>query len=169
MKVTFVYLSEDDPSKSTMKKLERLGLAERINARSIGSRVTLTPYGSTYIKKTDSVLISRYGINVIDGSWAKIDGISGLRIRNGRRVPALLAANPVNYGKLEILSSVEALAAALFITGNTDLAVQILDKFKWGPNFLVLNKNPLTDYSECQTDDQVKIMENEYFPVNKGE
>ena len=166
MKITFVYLKEDDPTKSTMKKLERFGLAKRIDSRSIGRKVTLTPYANSYIKKADSLLVSRYGLNVIDGSWARIDGISNMRLQNGRRVPALLAANPVNYGKLEILSSVEALAAALFITGNVDVANQILDKFKWGSNFFVLNKKPLSDYAECQTDDQVKLRENEYFPLH---
>ena len=89
-----------------------------------------------------------------------------MRLVNSRRVPALLAANPVNYGKLEILSSVEALAAALFITGYADLAHNILEKFKWGPNFLVLNMEPLSDYAECQTDQQVRMVESEYFPTN---
>jgi len=168
VKVTFVYLREDDPTKSTMKKLERFGLAERIDARNIGRKITLTPYGSSYIKKPDSTLLSKYGINVIDGSWARIEGISKMRLVNSRRVPALLAANPVNYGKLEILSSVEALAAALFITGYADLAHNILEKFKWGPNFLVLNMEPLSDYAECQTDQQVRMVESEYFPTNSG-
>ena len=164
MKVTFVYLREDDPAKSTMKKLERFGLAERIDARSIGRKVTLTPYGNSYIKKSDSTILSKYGLNVIDGSWARIEGISKMRLVNSRRVPALLAANPVNYGKLEILSSAEALAAALFITGYNDMADRILEKFKWGPNFIVLNREPLSDYAECQTDQQVRTVENEYFP-----
>ena len=87
-----------------------------------------------------------------------------MRLVNSRRVPALLAANPVNYGKLEILSSAEALAAALFITGYNDMADRILEKFKWGPNFIVLNREPLSDYAECQTDQQVRTVENEYFP-----
>lgn len=165
MKVTFVYLREDDPTKSTMKKLERFGLAERIDARSIGRKVTLTPYGSSYIKRPDSTLVSMYGINIIDGSWARIEGISKMRLINNRRVPALLAANPVNYGKLEILSSVEALAAALFITGYAVLAHKLLEKFKWGPNFIVLNREPLSDYTECQTDQQVRNVESEYFPT----
>jgi pre-rRNA-processing protein TSR3 len=165
VKVTFVYLREDDPTKSTMKKLERFGLAERIDARSIGRKVTLTPYGSSYIKRPDSTLVSMYGINIIDGSWARIEGISKMRLINNRRVPALLAANPVNYGKLEILSSVEALAAALFITGYAVLAHKLLEKFKWGPNFIVLNREPLSDYTECQTDQQVRNVESEYFPT----
>ncbi len=164
MKVTFVYLREDDPTKSTMKKLERFGLAERIDARCIGRKATLTPYGNSYIKRSDSTILSKYGLNVIDGSWARIEGISKMRLVNSRRVPALLAANPVNYGKLEILSSAEALAAALFITGYNDMADRILEKFKWGPNFIVLNREPLSDYAECQTDQQVRTVENEYFP-----
>jgi pre-rRNA-processing protein TSR3 len=163
IELTFVYLREDDPSKSTMKKLERFHLARKIDGRNFGRKVTLTPYAGRYIRRADTELVSRYGLSVIDGSWAKIEGIRKYQIENGRRVPALLAANPVNYGKLEILSSVEALAAALFITGNRDVADTILNKFKWGPNFIVLNLNPLTDYSLCMTDDDIKEVEAEYF------
>ncbi|MEM0155754.1 MAG: DUF367 family protein [Thermoplasmataceae archaeon] len=168
IELTFVYLREDDPSKSTMKKLERFHLARRINGRNFGRKVTLTPYAGSYIRRNDSELVSRYGLCVIDGSWAKIEGIKKYKIENGRRIPALLAANPVNFGKLEILSSVEALAAALFIIGNTNIAETILNKFKWGPNFLVLNRNPLHEYSECKSDDEVKSVELEYFATKES-
>lgn len=163
--LTFVYLREDDPAKSTMKKLERFHLARRVAVKSIGRKLTLTPYAQSFIRKSDSTLISRYGLNVIDGSWSKIEGLQKFHIENTRRIPALLASNPVNYGKLEILSSVEAMAAALYITGNMGLAETILGKFKWGPNFIVLNKMPLSEYSKCETESDIKEVENEFFPV----
>jgi ribosome biogenesis protein Tsr3 len=31
---------------------------------------------------------------------------------------------------------------------------------------MVLNREPLSDYAECQTDQQVRTVENEYFPPN---
>jgi pre-rRNA-processing protein TSR3 len=65
----------------------------------------------------------------------------------GRKLPTLLAANPVNYAKPHKLSSVEALAAALSIMGFRDRAVRLLSLFKWGETFLTLNSEPLESYS----------------------
>src|SRR3989442_559705 len=59
----------------------------------------------------------------------------------------LLAANPVNYGKPFVLSSVEALAAALVIFGRPEEARAILSKFTWGGQFLALNQEPLDAYA----------------------
>ena len=51
----------------------------------------------------------------------------------------MLAANPTNYAKLGKLSSVEALAGALYILSEKELAAKMMDKFKWGHTFLELN------------------------------
>jgi len=61
-----------------------------------------------------------------------------------------LAANPVNYGKPFVLSSVEALAAALAIFGRPEEARAILAKFTWGGQFLALNQEPLDAYAQAQ-------------------
>jgi len=104
----------------------------------------------------------------IDCSWEKADDV--LKQKRlvahgiGRRLPALLAANPVNYSKLGKLSSAEALAGALYIVGDEPLAAQIMDKFKWGHTFLELNQDLLLDYSKADTADQVSQIEREYFP-----
>jgi pre-rRNA-processing protein TSR3 len=79
-------------------------------------------------------------------------------------MPALLAANPVNYSKLGKLSSAEALAGALFILGERDIAVEIMNKFKWGHTFLDLNLDLLQEYSAAETAEQLAIIEREYFP-----
>ena len=76
----------------------------------------------------------------------------------------MLAANPTNYAKLGKLSSAEALAGALYILGDKTLAAAIMNKFKWGHTFLELNGNLLEDYSNAETQDQMKQEEREYFP-----
>ena len=55
----------------------------------------------------------------------------------------VLAANPTNYSKLGILSSVEAVAASLYIVGDRLEAQEFLSIFKWGQTFLTLNEQPL--------------------------
>ena len=61
------------------------------------------------------------GLAVIDCSWKHADHIFQ-KFRTGRRLPRLLAANSVNYGRWEKLSSAEALAAALFLIQHNDHA-----------------------------------------------
>ena len=72
-----------------------------------------------------------------------------------RALPYLLAANPVNYGKPFVLSSVEALAAALVILAHRQQAERILAKFAWGGTFLALNAEPLAEYAKAGTSAEV--------------
>ncbi len=76
----------------------------------------------------------------------------------------MLAANPTNYAKLDKLSSVEALAGALYILNEKELAAKMMDKFKWGHTFLQLNADLLDDYAAVETEEQVIKLEEEYFP-----
>jgi pre-rRNA-processing protein TSR3 len=75
----------------------------------------------------------------------------------------LLAANPINYSKLGKLSSVEALAGSLIILGYKDRGIELLNKFKWGPTFLVLNNDLLDDYSDADGSEKIMNVEHEYF------
>ncbi len=52
-----------------------------------------------------------------------------------RRLPLLIAVNPTHYGKPYILSTIEAVAAALYIMGFRDEAMEVLRLYKWGPEF----------------------------------
>ncbi len=147
MRIYYVYLKQDDPKKSTMRKLERFGYAKRIDLHGIRKKLALTPYSKVFISSEDRSIYDHSGLCVIDGSWNRIESIKNFNFENSRRLPKLVAANPVNYGKVEILSSVEAVSAALYIMGYKNDAIKILSKFSWGLNFIKLNENPLVDYS----------------------
>jgi pre-rRNA-processing protein TSR3 len=75
----------------------------------------------------------------------------------------MLAANPINYAMPSKLSSAEALAGSLYILGEQELAVKIMDKFKWGHTFLELNFNLLKDYAQAKSISEVMQLEREYF------
>ena len=75
--------------------------------------------------------------------------------RHHRALPYLVAANPTNYGRPLRLSSAEALAAALYILGEPEQAAAVLDAFRWGPHFLVLNREPLDEYAAAKDSTEV--------------
>ena len=81
-----------------------------------------------------------------------------------RMLPVLLAANPTNYAKPGVLSSVEALAATLYILGEVDEARRFLSIYKWGPTFETLNSEPLEAYRKAKTEGKVLQREREFFP-----
>ena len=81
-------------------------------------------------------------------------------------MPYLIAANPVNFGKPFRLSCVEALAAALIITGFLEEADAILQKFKWGPTFIDLNKDFLEAYLDCENSDEIIEAEKELIAAS---
>jgi pre-rRNA-processing protein TSR3 len=75
----------------------------------------------------------------------------------------LLASNPVNYAKPHKLSSIEALAASLYIMGFSERASQLLSLFKWGQTLLSLNAEPLEAYSLARSDEEMRKAEAEFF------
>lgn len=156
-------MSQDDPKKSTMKKLERFGLARRVDARKCRSSMILTPFADRYLTRNDLKIYRRKGICIIEGSWNRIESVRDFRSQEERLLPVIVPANPVNYGKPGKLSSVEALASALFIMGLENEAREILSKFKWGPTFLEMNRVLLSDYSGCSTQDEISKVQEAYF------
>jgi pre-rRNA-processing protein TSR3 len=81
---------------------------------------------------------------------------------NNRRLPILLAGNPTNYGIAGRLSTAEAIAAALILTGFRKPAEVILSLFRWGETFLSLNQDPLESYAAARSS-ELSFLEEEFF------
>ena len=147
-----------DPKKCTVKKLEKAGLIRIVKKISQIPRNTLL-LDPTAEKALSPVDRGSASITVLDCSWkVLITGtVSTWRIR--RALPFLVAANPVNFGKPCVLSSVEALAAALFIFGEEQQARDILAKVSWGIRFLEVNAEPLSLYVTAKDSTEVVKMQ----------
>ncbi len=164
-------MRQDDPRKCTAAKLARLGLARRVRVPSALPRrgIVLNPYSLEFLTARDGDAIKAAGLIAVDCSWRLADNVFQRRFRGMQRcLPTLLAGNPVNYGRLNILSSAEALAAALYICQRKDDAHEVLSVFKWGPTFLSLNRDPLDEYSTAADKSDVLRIEEEYFHGRKG-
>ncbi len=164
-RIYVIRVGGDDPRKSTALKLVRLGLAVKVPPHRVPKgAVVLNPLAGEVLAPEDRSLISLHGLAVIDSSWNEgvkpIESVARrLRGRVHRVLPALKAGNPINYARLTLLSSAEALAAALYITGFKDYAVEVLSKFKWGETFLTLNEDLLNEYAEASSRDEILFIQ----------
>jgi pre-rRNA-processing protein TSR3 len=151
-----------DPKKCTARKLKRFGLltfVPRPHALPAGT-LLLTPDAERSISPADRARAEHHGLSVLDLSWnvaQKVGAFPSVPRAAPRALPYLVAANPVNYGKPFILSSAEALAAALVILGREGEARTLLSKFAWGERFLELNAEPLDAYRAAK--DSASIVE----------
>jgi pre-rRNA-processing protein TSR3 len=153
-------LKQDDPRKCSAVKLVKFGLAKQVK-QTTPYTLVLNPFSKKTLFKSDKKFIR--SITGIDCSWNLVTttfnkpfpGIS-------RKLPPLLAGNPINYSKLNKLTTVEALAASVYILGNFALANTLLSKFKWGHTFYELNKNILEDYTKAQSESDIVEICDEY-------
>lgn len=141
-KIYCLHYRECDPKKCTALKLKKFNLLQIVKKikGELNNSIVLNPFARTELTIDDREIIINYGLIVIDCSWNKLLDLKRFNLGVLRRLPPLLAANPTNYGKWEKLSSVEAIAAALFITGFHSYALLLLSKFQWGIQFKILNK-----------------------------
>lgn len=159
-------MKQDDPNKCTSAKLIRFNKAKPIFYQSqIRSKmIVLNPYSREFLTKKDRKSIHDYGIVAIDCSWNKAEKILKKRFKGiNRKLPFLLAANPINYGRIGQLSSIEALASALYISDFEGQANEILSLFKWGVSFMTLNKSPLVEYKSATSDEEVYKIQKAFF------
>jgi len=164
--IVVYHAEQDDPRKCTTLKLKRFGLARVVSSiRALPhDAVILNPFSEKAFSPSDRWMVMTHGLSAIDCSWVHADQAFELSTRRtSRALPYLIAANPVNYGTPTKLSTVEALAAALYIAGLSDEAQMILSKFKWGPEFLRLNQRFLDAYSRAKNSEEVVKLQNEFM------
>ncbi|MBA2267081.1 MAG: DUF367 family protein [Thermoproteota archaeon] len=154
---------QDDPNKCTASRLVKFKMAKEVR-RVPTTFLVLNPFAEKMVTPAD---IKKFrGICAIDCSWNLATQVinTSKKFFNNRKLPALLAGNPTNYAKLGMLSTVEAISAALYILNYKEMSREILNKFKWGHTFLDLNSEILEEYSNAQGQDEIITIEKDYFP-----
>ena len=151
---------QDDPKKCTAAKMVKFGLAQNI-AKIGNNGLVLDPFSKKTLLPKDRFLVN--AIVGIDCSWNLAEQAFSKKF-NGikRKLPPLLAGNPVNYSKLNKLTTAEALSASLMIMGYKEQALELLDKFKWGHTFYELNQNLFEEYSKLENEEQIELILKDY-------
>jgi pre-rRNA-processing protein TSR3 len=164
--VTVYHAKQCDPKKCSTLKLKRHNLVRvvhRVRELPRGA-VILNPFAPKAFSPADQEKLTKRGLSALDCSWVHAKEVFDISSHwTPRCLPYLVAANPVNYGVPTKLSTVEALAAALYITGFSEQAKELLSKFKWGPQFIMLNEELLEGYAQAKNSAEVVKVQNEYI------
>ena len=164
MKLYVLRFNQDDPKKCTAAKMVKFKIASDIRITN-KKNLVLDPFSEKILLPKDKSFIN--SIVGIDCSWNRADQIFSKNfIGVKRKLPPLLAGNPVNYSKLNKLTTAEAISASLFILGFNQDAIDLLDKFKWGHTFYDLNQNLLREYSRLESEAEVETILKQYGLFN---
>ena len=160
MKLHVLRFHQDDPKKCTAAKMVKFKIASDVK-NTKKNNLVLDPFSEkTLLPKDKSIVKSIVGIdcswNLADQAFAK--KFTGVK----RKLPPLFAGNPVNYSKLNKLTTAEALSASLFILGFKQEGLDLLDKFKWGHTFYELNQNLLDEYCSMESEEQLEKILGDY-------
>lgn len=145
-----------DPKRCSGMKLVRQGYVRELDKKARFKGIILSANAKKYISKDDLTIVESHGIATIDASWNRIADVDKRQLNNplARKLPWLVAANPAHYGRPFELNCVEAFAATLYVLDRPLQCGEILSKFKWGSQFLVLNTELLDLY---QTNSQTHL------------
>lgn len=167
VKICVYHAGQCDPKKCTTLKLNRHNLVRVVRqvARLPRGAVILNPFSERAFSPADRKRMERRGLAAIDCSWVYANDVLNLFTRGvSRCLPYLIAANPVNYGVPTKLSTVEALASALYIAGYKEKAERLLSIFKWGLGFITLNQKLLESYAQAKDSSEVVELQNKFIP-----
>ena len=160
VRLTIYHAKQCDPKRCTGLKLKRHGLARVVTSiRFLPRRaIILNPFGKIAFSPADRQRIQDFGLAALDCSWEHAQKVLSTHVKGTSRcLPILLAGNPTNYAKATKLSTVEALAGALYIAGFREEAEKLLSIFVWGHTFLELNHALLENYASAR--DSTEIVE----------
>lgn len=158
VRITIYQAGQCDPRKCTALKLAHHGLIRLVSQiRFLPKRaIVLNPFSEIAFSPADRQRVEDFGLVALDFSWERTGNVLPKHVRGTSRcLPILVAGNPVNYGKPTKLSTVEALAAALYILGFKTGAAELLSIFKWGHTFLDLNHERLEAYSTAKNSTEI--------------
>lgn len=166
VKIVVYHAGQCDPKKCTALKLKRHGLVRLVRQTKFLPKraVVLNPFSEIAFSPADKKRIENFGLVGLDCSWEHAEKVL-LKHGKGtsRCLPFLIAGNPVNFGKPTKLSTVEALAAALYIAGFKEDASQLLSIFKWGHTFLEINMKRLEGYAKAKDSTAIIEMQKQFI------
>lgn len=151
-------------------KLCKLGYSDRLKIGQNFNGIVLSSEATSFVSPADLEIVEKYGIAGINCSWNRLEDIpfSSLgKLKNHRKLPLIVAANTVNYGKPFKMNTAEALAATLYIVGFKKEAISLLYPFSYGVEFIKLNEEAMNAYSGCANSQEVEKLMN-YF-IEDGE
>ena len=161
------HAGQDDPRKNTALRLQKAGKARLFDdvRQAPKHAVLLNPFAKKALSREDLDDMRKHGLLALDCSWKQAEEAfpALLGSTRSRALPFLVAANPINYGRPFVLSTAEAIGAALAIVGEARQARDVLSALPFGDLFLTLNKNPLEDYAKCETSAEVVAAQARYL------
>lgn len=166
MKIYVYNAGQCDPRRCTALKLGRHGLVNIVQKIKFLPKqsIVLNPFSEIAFSPADRERIEKFGLAALDCSWKYARKILLKSVRGiSRCLPFLIAGNPINFAKPTKLSTVEALAGALFIAGFEDEANNLLSKFKWGHTFKELNQELLESYSRTKEGSEIIEMQETFI------
>jgi pre-rRNA-processing protein TSR3 len=172
VRITIYHAAQDDPKKNTALRLGRRGFARIVTKiKFLPKRaVVLNPFSEIALSPADRERVEQFGVVALDCSWEHAQKVMGEHVRGtSRTLPILIAGNPVNYGKLTKLSTAEAIAATLYITGFKEEARAMLDIFPWGHTFFELNQTLLDNYVTAKDSAEIVELQKQLLQSKKRE
>lgn len=168
-----MWLAQDNPKKNTAVLSSKRGdikLHKRVNTLPKKGIILEPLCGKIFGPEDHNLLTQQNGSLVgLDCSWKQIESSVEQVMRRTRlkprMLPLFLAANPVNWGKPGKLTTIEALAAATYLTGNREQASKLLSGFRWGERFIELNYEPLQEYSTAKSSSDLVELQFEFFDL----